>query len=66
MTVAADKIHYDPYDVKLNADPYPMFRRLREEAPLYYNPEFDFFALSRYSDVGHSGRFGLKRRTKKH
>jgi cytochrome P450 len=53
MTVAADKIHYDPYDVKLNTDPYPMFRRLREEAPLYYNPEFDFFALSRYSDVSH-------------
>src|SRR6478672_12848952 len=48
-----DEIHYDPYDIELNADPYPMFRRLREEAPLYYNPEFDFFALSRYSDVSH-------------
>ena len=28
-----------------------MFRRLREEAPLYYNEQFDFYALSRYEDV---------------
>jgi hypothetical protein len=36
MTVsAASDVHYDPYDVELNTDPYPMFRRLREEAPLY-------------------------------
>lgn len=44
-------VHYDPYDVTINADPYPTFRRLREEAPLYYNPEHDFYALSRYEDV---------------
>jgi hypothetical protein len=31
-------VYYDPYNVELNADPYTMFRRLREEAPLYYNP----------------------------
>ena len=37
MTVSAERdLHYDPYDVDLNADSYPMFRRLREEAPLYY------------------------------
>ncbi len=52
MTVSADSdLHYDPYDVELNLDPYPMFARLREEAPLYYNPEHDFYALSRYDDV---------------
>jgi len=44
-------VHFDPYDVELNADPYPMFRRLREEAPLYYNSEHDFYLLSRYADV---------------
>ncbi|MEE4023423.1 cytochrome P450 [Gordonia sp. PKS22-38] len=44
-------IRYDPYDVKLNADPYPMFRLIREEAPLYHNSEHDFFALSRHEDV---------------
>ena len=45
------EIFYDPYDVELNKDPYPMFRRLREEAPLSYNEQHDFFALSRYADV---------------
>jgi hypothetical protein len=27
-------VYYDPYDVGIDADPYPVFRRLREEAPL--------------------------------
>ncbi len=44
-------VSYDPYDVEINADPYPVFRRLREEAPLYYNEQYDFFAVSRYEDV---------------
>jgi cytochrome P450 len=44
-------LRYDPYDVGINADPYPVFRRLREEAPVYYNDEYDFYAVSRYDDV---------------
>jgi cytochrome P450 len=44
-------IHYDPYDVDIHRDPYPVFRILREEAPLYYDDEHDFYALSRYDDV---------------
>lgn len=52
MTVsAASDVYFDPYDVELNADPYPMFRRLREESPLYYNEQHDFYALSRFADV---------------
>src|SRR6201988_1243668 len=52
MTVSATgEIHFDPYDVELNTDPYPMFRRLREEAPLYHNDQHDFHALSRFGDV---------------
>jgi cytochrome P450 len=52
MTVSAtSEVHFDPYDVELNADPYPMFRRLREEGPLYYNDQHDFYALSRFEDV---------------
>ncbi len=52
VTVSAtSEVHFDPYDVELNADPYPMFRRLREEAPLYYNEQHDFYALSRFDDV---------------
>jgi len=46
----ADEVYYDPYDVEINADPYPTFRRLRDEAPLYYNERHDFWALSRYED----------------
>jgi cytochrome P450 len=46
-----DTVYYDPYDVDIDADPYPVFRRLREEAPLYYNEKYEFYALSRYDDV---------------
>jgi cytochrome P450 len=52
VTISTSKdVYYDPYDVVLNADPYPMFRRLREESPLYYNAQHDFYAFSRYTDV---------------
>jgi len=44
-------VYYDPYDVDINADPYPVFARLREEAPLYFNEPYDFYAVSRYDDV---------------
>jgi cytochrome P450 len=48
---SAREPYFDPYDVAINADPYPAFARLRDEAPLYYNEQFDFYALSRYADV---------------
>ena len=44
-------VYYDPYDVDIDADPYPVYRRMREEAPLYYNQPHDFYALSRFTDV---------------
>jgi cytochrome P450 len=44
-------VYYDPYDVEIYADPYPVFRRLREEAPIYYNERHDFYAVSRFEDV---------------
>ena len=44
-------VYYDPYDVDITANPYPTFARLREEAPLYYNERYDFWALSRHADV---------------
>jgi cytochrome P450 len=43
-------LSYDPYTAVNLPDPYPLYRRLREEAPLYYNEEYDFFAVSRYED----------------
>ena len=46
-----DELYYDPYDIEIDADPYPVFRRLREEAPLYHNDKHGFYAVSRYADV---------------
>ena len=44
-------VYYDQYSVEINTDPYPVYRRLREEAPIYYNDTHDFFAVSRFEDV---------------
>ncbi len=51
MVNSITDVYYDPYNVEINADPYPVYRRLREEAPLYYNENHDFYAVSRYADV---------------
>jgi len=45
------EIYYDPYDFEIDADPHPIWRRLRDEAPLYRNDRYEFFALSRFDDV---------------
>jgi cytochrome P450 len=50
-TTTGSDVSYDPYDVEINADPYPVYRRLREEAPVYRNDTYDFYALSRFEDV---------------
>lgn len=42
---------FDPYDYEFHNDPYPLYARLRAEAPVYRNEELGFWALSRYSDV---------------
>jgi cytochrome P450 len=47
----ADDIYYDPYDFDIDVDPYPVWKRMRDEAPLYYNEKYDFYALSRFDDV---------------
>ena len=44
-------LYWDPYDVDLNMDPYPLLRRMRDEEPLYYNERYDFYALSRADDI---------------
>ncbi|KUI34833.1 cytochrome [Mycobacterium sp. IS-1590] len=49
--VDQDELYYDPYSIELNMNPYAVFARLREEAPLYYNAKHDFYALSRFEDV---------------
>jgi cytochrome P450 len=44
-------IHYDPSDYVIDADPYPLYRRMRDEAPLYRNEKMGFWVLSRFADV---------------
>ncbi len=52
MTVLNDSdVYYDPYDVGINADPYPTYKRLRDESPIYYNERYDVWALARHADV---------------
>ena len=52
MSIVNDtSVYFDPYDVAINADPYPTYARLRDEAPIYYNQRYDFWALSRHEDV---------------
>ena len=50
-TVDGRAIYWDPFDIDLDTAPYEMWRRMRDEAPVYRNDRYDFFALSRYADV---------------
>jgi cytochrome P450 len=50
-TTSDTTVYYDPYDTGIVTDPYPVYARLVEEAPLYYNERYDFWALSRHADV---------------
>jgi cytochrome P450 len=45
------EVYYDPYDTKIDDDPYLVWKRLRDDAPLYYNEKLEFYALSRWDDV---------------
>jgi len=41
---------YSPYSYEIDADPYPVYKRMRDEAPVYRNEELDFYALTRFDD----------------
>ncbi|MFZ0834685.1 MAG: cytochrome P450 [Mycobacterium sp.] len=51
MQTASTPVVLDPYDYEFHEDPYPVYRRLRDEAPLYHNDQLGFWALSRHHDV---------------
>ena len=51
LTEPDSDLYYDPFDFEIDTDPYPVWKRLREEQPLYYNERYDFYALSRFEDV---------------
>ncbi|HVM66287.1 MAG TPA: cytochrome P450 [Acidimicrobiales bacterium] len=49
--MGAALLYWDPFDVDIDDDPYPVWKRLRDEAPLYWNERYGFYALSRFADV---------------
>jgi cytochrome P450 len=49
-------LYWDPLAPELRDDPYPLWNRLRQEAPVYYNERLDFFALSRFHDIEQAHR----------
>jgi cytochrome P450 len=44
-------LDYNPFHYEIHEDPYPTYARLRAEAPVYYNAELDFYAMSHHADV---------------
>jgi cytochrome P450 len=50
MTETADFV-YDPFDAQVMANPLPYYRTLRDDHPLYYMPQWDTYALSRFEDI---------------
>ena len=50
------ELYWDPFDIEIDTAPYEVWRRLRDEAPVYRNERFDFWAMSRYDDVSAASR----------
>ena len=46
-----DPVEFDPFSDVFFDDPYDMYRRLRDEAPVFHSERYGFWALSRYDDV---------------
>ena len=62
------KLVFDPFSQDFFNGAYETYRRMRDEAPVYYNEEHDFYALTRHEDVApafkdfetYSSRFGVR------
>jgi cytochrome P450 len=50
-TTTSSDLLYDPYDPETILNPHALFRRMRDEAPLYYSEPHDFYAISRFDDI---------------
>lgn len=49
--MTTSKLVFDPFSEEFFNGPWEIYRRMREEAPVYYSEEYDFYALSRHEDV---------------
>ncbi|OBF14867.1 cytochrome P450 [Mycobacterium sp. ACS4331] len=45
------QVVFDPFSDEYFNDPYEIYLRMQDEAPVYYSEEFDFYALTRHADV---------------
>jgi cytochrome P450 len=44
-------VEFDPFSDQYFNDPTEVYRRLRDEAPVYFSERYGFYALSRFADV---------------
>jgi cytochrome P450 len=49
--MSVSELYYDPFDVEIDKDPHPLWKRMRDEQPLYRNEKYGFWALTRFEDV---------------
>lgn len=49
-------VHFDPYDHKIHDDPYPSYRRPRDEVPLHGAEPYGMHVPSRYADISRAAR----------
>jgi cytochrome P450 len=53
---AKPDLYWDPFDKVIDVDPYPVWRRMRDEVPVYRNDQLDFYAYSRHADIDEAHR----------
>jgi cytochrome P450 len=51
VATSSSTLVFDPFSEEFHQDPHALYRRMRDEAPVYYNEEYDFYALTRHADV---------------
>ena len=51
MSTATNPVEFDPFSDAFFNDPTEMYRRLRDEAPIYFSEKYGFYTLSRFADV---------------
>ena len=50
-TATGSEVYWDPYHPDIALNPYPVYKQMREQAPLYYNEQYNFYAVSKFEDV---------------
>ena len=51
VPMSTSTVAFDPFSAEFFNDPYPIYQRLRDEAPVFRSEDLDFYALSRHEEV---------------